>query len=79
MGHLLWHNHLLKLNRKNKNIARLKVHTIFPWPNPTQWQMGHTYFPFDDDNKIKQKYFHNHHMRNGPAAEYTEPHILHER
>ena len=41
-----------------------------------------SYFQFDDDNKIKYTYFHNHHKIN-LQAEYTrihtQPHILHER
>ena len=31
-----------------------------------------------DDNKIKYTYSLNHHERNG-QAEYTQPHILHEK
>ena len=36
-----WMSILLKI-QIHKNIERHTEHTIASWPNPKQWQMGHT-------------------------------------
>ena len=61
---------------ENKNIERHTACTIVWWSNTSTMANG-SHFPFDDNHKIKY-IFHNHHKRNG-YAEYTQPHILHER